>query len=110
MINVDNIGIGERVKQKRRELGMTQEELADKCAISTSYVGHIERGSGTMSVNTLLLIANALNVSTDYLLFDSSCDDQILQHIASVIRDKPVEKKRVFYVAIKALADKIDDF
>ncbi|MBQ9994471.1 MAG: helix-turn-helix transcriptional regulator [Clostridia bacterium] len=111
MIKIDNVGIGERVKGKRRELGMTQEELADKCDVSTSYIGHIERGSTSMSVNTLLLLSRTLNVSTDYLLYDSfSDDDQMLQHIASIIRDKPESKKRIFLVAVRALADKIDEF
>ena len=111
MIKIDNIAVGERVRRKRNELGMTQEQLAEKCAISTSYIGHIERGSGTMSLNTLLLISNALGVSTDYILFDSfSDDDQMLRHIASAIRDKPESKKKNFFVAVRALADRIDDF
>ena len=111
MINFDNIGFGERVKQKRREIGLTQEELADLCEVSTSYIGHLERGSCSMSMNTLLLLSRALNVSTDYLLCDSFSDDELmLQHIASIIRDKPESKKRIFLVAVRALADKIDEF
>lgn len=108
---VDTIGIGERVKQKRQELGLTQEQLAELCELSTSYIGHIERGSTSMSINVLLTLSQILNVSTDYLLYDSfSDDDRLYHHITAILKDKPASKKRIFWVGVRALADKIDEF
>lgn len=109
--NIDNAAVGERIRRKRCELGLTQEQLAQRCAISTSYIGHLERGTGSMSVNILVFISNALGVSTDYILMDcASTDEQSIAHIASAIKDKPAEKKRIFFTAVKALADRIDEF
>ena len=45
MNDINYSEIGNKIKQKRRELGYSQEELAELCGISASYIGHIERGS-----------------------------------------------------------------
>ena len=111
MTNIDNAAVGERIRRKRCELGLTQEQLAQRCSISTSYIGHLERGTGSMSVNILVLISKALGVSTDYILLDCASDeDQTINHIAAAIREKPPEKKRIFFTAVRALADRIDEF
>ncbi len=65
------ISLGARIKQVRQERNMTQAELGEACSLSTSYIGHIERGSRTLSVETLFKIATVLNVSLDFLVSDS---------------------------------------
>lgn len=50
---------------------MTQDQLSEKAGISLSFLGHIERGSRKSSLETLVSLANALEVSADYLLQDS---------------------------------------
>ena len=68
---VDYIAMGRRMKMKRRSLKISQEELAQQIKISVSFYGNIERGRRTPSIDTLVAIANALNVGTDFLLADS---------------------------------------
>ena len=68
---VDYVAMGRRIRRKRQEMGLTQGELASRLNISLSYYGHIERGSRTPSLETLIIIANALNVGADYILRDS---------------------------------------
>ena len=51
-----------------KERGYTQEKLAEICDISTGFLGHIERGTRKLSLDTLFCIATVLNVSIDYLL------------------------------------------
>jgi len=62
------IAIGKRIKNMRIMRGLTQFMLAEKCDLSFSYIGHIERGTRVMSIDTLVKIANALDCSVDYLL------------------------------------------
>lgn len=50
---------------------LTQEQLAVKIGVSVSFIGHIERGSRTTSLETLVAICNTLEVSPEYLLYDS---------------------------------------
>lgn len=68
---VDYEALGRRIKMKRRSKHLSQEEVAKAVQISTSYYGNIERGIRIPSIDTLVAIANALNVGTDYLLYDS---------------------------------------
>ncbi|MEG1472210.1 MAG: helix-turn-helix transcriptional regulator, partial [Clostridia bacterium] len=49
----------------------TQEQLAEKIGVSTSFVGHIERGSRKASLETLVSLANVFKVSLDYLMAGS---------------------------------------
>lgn len=60
--------IGRRVRDFRRMHGMTQENLAEKASLSVPYVSHIERGARKASINTLIKIAGALDVTVDVLL------------------------------------------
>lgn len=72
---MDYRDFGERVRRKRQQKGWTQELLAKELGVSTSFVGHIERGSRKASMETLVQLANVLCVSTDYLLAGSLDND-----------------------------------
>ena len=51
--------------------GISQEQLARQVGVTTSFIGHLERGSRKASLETLVALANALHVGVDYLLCDS---------------------------------------
>lgn len=60
---------GQRVKTRRKELEMTQEELADKLGLLTpQHISRIERGVSACSIDMLLELSEALHISTDFLL------------------------------------------
>lgn len=65
---IDTVELGSRIRQARTEQNMSQLELAEACGISVPYVSDIERGKKCFSVDILLRIAQALQVSTDWLL------------------------------------------
>ncbi|WP_430610208.1 helix-turn-helix domain-containing protein [Enterococcus sp. DIV0876] len=56
------------LKEKRKELGLTQEELATKLSVSRSAISNWEIGRNYPDIQTLIVLANTLNVSIDYLL------------------------------------------
>lgn len=64
MINAD---LGRKIKEERIERGYTQEELGEKIDSTGAYIGQIERGERNASMGKIVLIAEALNVSIDYL-------------------------------------------
>lgn len=78
--------LGRRVRQKRIESGMTQEELAERAGISCSFVGHIERGEKKFSIGTLVELCNAMYISPNYLLQDS-LDPRVLNSDVDVGRE-----------------------
>jgi len=63
--------LGNKIRMHRKLKGMTQEQLAEQADISLSFFGHIERGTRKPSLDTLVDIANVLEVSPDVLLQDS---------------------------------------
>ena len=60
--------IGMRIYKERKELGLTQEELADRSGLSQSFLTCIERGEKGLGFDSIIRISQALGTSTDYLL------------------------------------------
>ena len=65
---IDMPELGARIRQARTDKNMSQLELAEVCGISVPYVSDVERGKKCFSVDILLRVAQALEVSTDWLL------------------------------------------
>lgn len=68
---VDYGSLGKRIRKFREGKGWTQSDLADAISMSNTTISHIEVGTGRPELNTLVKIANALEVSLDSLLCDS---------------------------------------
>lgn len=62
--------IGQRVKEARKKKRFSQADLADLIDKSTSYISYMETGVKCMSLETLVDIANVLDVSADFILAD----------------------------------------
>ena len=65
---LDCESIGARVRHHRRQNRMSQETLAERIGTSRVYISNIERGESAPSLEMVISIANALNVSADDLL------------------------------------------
>ena len=65
---MDYVDMGKRVRKQRQLIGLTQQELAERIGVSTSFVGHVERGTRKASLETLVALSNALGVGVDSLL------------------------------------------
>lgn len=65
--------MGERIKARRSELGLSQEELAKRAGVSRVQISNLERGeSKNIQSKTALAIANALNTTAAWILFGIS--------------------------------------
>ncbi len=63
-----NERIGKKIKELRKEKGLTQNDFANKFNLTQNTVTNIETGKRTLSCEELLSIANYFKVSTDYLI------------------------------------------
>ncbi len=54
--------LGETIRTFRKKAGLTQERLAEHADLNYKYLGEVERGEKTISVEALSRIAKALNV------------------------------------------------
>ena len=107
--NIDYAALGKRIKEKRISEKLTQEQLGEMCELSAAHIGHIERGTRILSVEVLFRIAQVLNVSVDYLLFDSVENDNILSSIAPILKDTDKNKVNYFLNTVRVLAENIDE-
>ena len=67
---MDQKAIGKRIKSAREKKGLTQEQLAEQVNLSPMHISVIERGNKLLRLETLIKIANVLDVSADTLLQD----------------------------------------
>jgi transcriptional regulator with XRE-family HTH domain len=59
---------GDTVRKLRLELGISQEELAERADLHRTYIAGIERGGRNITLRSAEKIARALKVSVSYLL------------------------------------------
>ena len=67
--------IGLRVKESRLQKRMSQAELAERTDLSVSYISHIETENKRASLESLVRIANALEVTVDQMLSGNQTND-----------------------------------
>lgn len=113
MIELNYIEIGNRIRQTRRNIGITQQSLSELSNLEPSYISHIERGVTKLSLPTLVKIANALDVSADALLCNSlikadyifqdeinkqliDCSEQEIRFLAQAMHDLKVALRKNF--------------
>lgn len=72
--------IGYRILSRRKQLRMTQEELAEKAGITPQTVSSAELGKKALRPENIIRISSALGISTDYLLLGeiNACDHSVL--------------------------------
>ncbi len=70
--------MGNRITEKRKKMGLTQESLAESSGLTTQFVSYAESGKRAMRPENLMKLASALNVSTDYLLTGDIIDKDLL--------------------------------
>lgn len=67
---MDKKAFGKRLQKYREEAGYSQEKLGEIISRSSIFISYMERGVKSPSIDTLILIANALKISVDLLLGD----------------------------------------
>ncbi|HBF4280943.1 TPA: helix-turn-helix transcriptional regulator [Clostridioides difficile] len=65
-MNIDYLG--ERIRERRKELGITIEQLAERVGIGYNHLSNIERGRKIPSLETFIKIVNELDTTSDIIL------------------------------------------
>lgn len=104
---MDYVAMGRRLKEERCKLKLTQEQLAEEVNLSAAYIGQIERGERSISLDKLVLLVNRLGVTVDYVLSDSlsvsqSKYDSVLD---GLLRERSVEEKILAANVLKLIFD-----
>ena len=101
---------GKRIREERLKLGLTQERLAEDVNLSTAYIGQIERGERTPTLENIVAIANRLGVTMDYLLSDSvnSNGENELKIWLQLMDGRSDREKQLAINVIKAIFNLLD--
>lgn len=101
--------MGKKIREQRKLKHFTLEQLAEKLEVSTTFIGQIERAKGIPSLETIVKIANVLEVSIDYLLFADLGKEAINAHfigqISELTKDFSTSEKQIVLKNIELLRD-----
>lgn len=89
--------IGERIKYRCTELGISQRLLAEKANIYQSQVSRYEQGEVEPTATALLALAQALHTSTDWLI--GLVDEESTQKVGSL---NPMEQQVLAFFRAKS--------
>ena len=84
-----NIAIGNRIRLLRETQRKTRDKLSEEAEISAHFLFEIEMGKKSMTSNTIINLAKALNVTTDFILLGA---DTPMAKIVSNLEGLPPEK------------------
>lgn len=87
--------LGPLIKQKRKLLGMTQEDLAERLNISISFAGQIERGEAMPSVKMLQLIITELDLDPRALFFDEKVEVNEYTELCLIMRRMSTQQRKL---------------
>jgi CheY-like chemotaxis protein len=80
---------GTTIKSKRSELGLSQEELADRAGLHRTYVSDVERGTRNVSLGSIEKLAHALGLSV-WRLFEKAADGASAEQLEILlVEDEP---------------------
>lgn len=103
-----NIDFGNRLKAVRLEKGLKREELAQRINTSSAIIGRYERNQRTPSIDIAKRIAEALEVSLDYLAGDTSVlvkDKKMIYRLEVLQKVNPAYQDRILYMLDLMLKD-----
>jgi len=97
--------LAKRIKQARHEKGYSQSKLAELAGVSTNTIGRLEISYTTISLKTILAIANALEVDINFLIGCMPTDAQQATNllIENLIRDFSEKDKQFLIEVISAM-------
>ena len=102
--------LGARIREERLRLNLTQAQLAEAVDISDTYMGAIERGERSLTLDTLIRLVNRLGVTVDYLLTDSVSDNDanILNQFKQIMDQQPLERKQMAINVLRTIFSYFD--
>lgn len=109
-IYMDYKELGKRIREERQRLRLTQAQLAEDINISDTYMGAIERGERSLTLDTLVRLVNRLGVSVDYMLSDSVADSDtnIIEQFRQITDCQPLERKQMAINVLRTIFSYFD--
>lgn len=110
-MELDYVKLGKRIRNIRKEKGLSQEVLAEKSDLSANHISHIERANTKVALPTLVQIVNALGVTMDEVLCDSipKVQTPYMNKINVLAADCNEKEIRLFCAVLETLKESYRD-
>ncbi len=99
----DKLLVGQKVKEIRKQNGLTQEKFCEKIGIEPSSLSNIETGKSFPSMGTILTIMEKFGITPEsFFDFAYLCDNENLEDaIIKIVKSLPYEKKQIAFRILK---------
>ena len=104
-MEIDYNAIGYRIRKVRCQKGLTQEQLAELCDLSSVYIGYVENAKRQVGLTSLTSIANALNTGLDYLI----CGENICENMNSVLQGCTETQKQIIFLIAESVKNILNE-
>jgi transcriptional regulator with XRE-family HTH domain len=95
--------LGERIRERRRGLGLTQEGLAELAGVSSETIGRLEQAVGSPNLDTVDKVARALRTTASALIADRVCDE-----VSALVDGLPPHEQEIACVMLRALSSHVN--
>lgn len=95
------LNIGERIIQLRKQQNLSQDDLAKQIGVSRTIIGNYERNTNTPSIEVVLKLAKAFNVTVDFLIGEgetATFDKDAVKRIEDIEKLDADTKKHLFFL------------
>ncbi|WP_326512259.1 helix-turn-helix transcriptional regulator [Clostridium intestinale] len=108
---MDYKALGKRIREERLKLNLTQEQLSESIDISNSYMGQIERGERSLTIDKLIRLSKRLGVTIDYLLqeYVNVNNDTFLNQVTQLMDGRNLKEKQMALDVLKIMFSHVDE-
>ena len=106
---IDYKTIGKKIRERRHEMNLSQEKLAELCDVGTTHISHIETGNCIPSLKTFISIINSLSCSADEILCDEldNSEHTYMSEISAIMNDCTSKELMIMTDTLKALKESL---
>lgn len=106
MSTLNTFEFGNNIKKRRKALGMTQAQLAEKLDISPNHVSSIENGKSEASIHIVISLCDILKVTPDYLFMGNMHSNNITLDLIDTIKRCSEDDQKTLYKIAQIFAEK----
>lgn len=99
MVKQELENIGKRIGERRKQMGLTQEKLAEQMDVSIQMISNLERGVKAIRIDNLVRLSQILKVSTDYILTGTQTKNDV-DSLAGQIAQLDEDKRKMIEVLV----------
>lgn len=101
--------IGEKIKHTRESMGLSQGKLAKQSGLAQSSISYIESGGKKPNIETISILAKALDTPVSYLLDNQQVDETLPPKLAELVKTASLLSDERFEVVLKVAKGLLND-